>query len=92
MGRYREYHAHFKGTSFLIILVYHRLQVVCFIGVNGLTVCIFRNIFLHLLPDFIRYGNTVTVQIHAKGSNNMRLGTKTNSRTQRLASQHMRAI
>ena len=91
MGRYREYHAHFERLAFLDKFIHHRLQIICLDRVYGFAVLV-RHMRFHLFPDAIGNSNGVTIQVHAKRGNDIRLGTKTNGCTQRLTGQHMRTV
>ena len=91
MGGYRKHHAHVERLAFRLVLFHYRLEGVGLDGVHRFTV-LAGNIFLHFFPDRVGHGNAVTIQVHAEGRNDVRLGAITNRGSQWLTCQHMRAI
>ena len=55
-------------------------------------VCHRRQVRLHHLPDFVGDGDTVAVQVHAEGGDDVGLGTEADRRAQRLSRQHVSAV
>lgn len=92
VGRNGEDHAHVERLAFGTILFNDRLEVVRLDRVHGFAVGTFRDVLLHLFPDFIGNGDAVAVQIHRESGNDMSLGTEADGRTERLTGQHVCAV
>ncbi len=92
VGGHRENHAHAKTLALVTVLVDDRFQSSGADGMSGIAVAAVFNVWAHLLPYVVRYGNAVAVQVHAERGDDVRLGAVTNGRTKWLACQHVGAI
>ena len=90
--RDREDHAHLEGLALFLEFLDNWLQIVRLDRVNRLAVIPHRDMFFHLLPDLVGDGDTVTVEVHRKGSDDMRLCAETDGGRKRLACQHVRTV
>ncbi len=60
-----ENHAHVEGLAFRTILLNHWLERIGLDRMHRLTV-LHRNVLLHFLPDRIRHGDAVAVEVHTE--------------------------
>ena len=92
VGGHGKNHAHAKTLALVTVLFDDRFQGSGIDGMSGVAVAAIVDVWAHLLPDVVGYGDTVTVQVHAEGSDDVRLGAVADSGPQWLARQHVGAI
>jgi len=91
MRRDRKDHAEVEGRAGGGIGLDHRLQGRGGNRMRGLA-ALHRHMRLHRLPDRIRHGDGVAVQVHREGRDHRPPGAITDRRRDRLAGQHMRPV